>query len=120
MTQAAIVLLGLLSIGATSNTPALQLVVSPRIGQAPGSIHAKVILERDARNRGLQIVVDGDHYYQGGTKPVDGDQAQRVWDLWWHDLPCGRYEVTAETLRAEGKGASARGSAQLLGFECEP
>jgi hypothetical protein len=122
MNAGAAVLLGLLSIGATpSGQPALQLFVSPRIGHAPGSIHAKVIIERDARNRALRIVVDGEHYYQSGTKDVDGDQAQRVWDLWWHDLPCGHYQVTAETLRpaAEARVKPVHGEARLLGFECQ-
>lgn len=122
MNGRAAVFLGLLSIGATPNDPpALQLFVSPRIGHAPGSIHAKVIIERDARNRAVRIVVDGDHYAQGGTKDVDGAQAQRVWDFWWHGLPCGHYQVTAETLRpsAEAPVAPVRGFAQLLGFECD-
>lgn len=120
MSLHAAVVLGLLSIGATPNDPpALQLFVSPRIGHAPGSIHAKVIIERDARNRALRIVVDGDHYTQSGTKDVDGDQAQRVWDFWWHDLPCGHYQITAQMLRpsTEASVKPVRGFAQLLGFE---
>lgn len=113
-------LLACVSIGATPNPPAIQLTVSPRIGNAPGSIHAKVIIERDARNRALTIVVDGEHYAQGSTKDVDGDQAQRVWDLWWHDLPCGTYLVAVELLRPSAEDAvkPVRGEARLLGFEC--
>ena len=120
MNLAGAVLLGLLSIGATPAPPIL-LVVRPAIGTAPGSIHAKVIIERDVRNRAFKIVLDGEQFYRDSVEQVDGDQAQRVWDFWWNDLPCGHYLVAAQLLRpaTEDRVKPVRGESRLVGFGCE-
>jgi hypothetical protein len=95
----------------------VRLTVSPRIGLAPSDMHLKIIIERDVRNRALAITVAGDHYEYGSVKPVDGEQSQRVWDLWLRDLPCGRYFVRVSIVRADGEHP-ARGESEIRGPQC--
>ena len=105
---------------AAADDPALTITVRERIALAPSSVHAKIVIERDARNRALTITIDGDRFFQSGERQVDGDQSQRVWDLWWHEVPCGDYDVRAELTRVEqGRRTTerARGRVTLYGTE---
>ena len=95
----------------------IRLTVAPRIGLAPSAMHLKIIIDRDVRNRALVIVIDGDHYYRDSTEAVDGDQRQRVWDLWLNDLPCGLYFVRAAIVRTDGEHL-ARGTSEIRGPQC--
>ena len=95
----------------------IRLTVAPRVGLAPSDMHLKIIIERDPRNRALAIVVAGAHYEYTSVKPVDGDQSQRVWDLWLRDLPCGRYWVRVAIVRTDGEHP-ARGESEIRGTQC--
>lgn len=118
MRRGVLLLLALLSLANAGDPPPLRVTVTPAIAQAPASLHLKLVIERHPDNRLVRIEIDGDHYFQAGDRQVDGEAGQRVWDEWWHDVPCGRYTVLVVLLRANGRTYQARGSSRVLGFAC--
>lgn len=111
-----VLLLALLSLA--NSEPPLRITATPEIAQAPSTVHVKVVLERHAENRGFKVFVDGNGgYYTDSIQQVDGAQNQRVWDLWFRDLPCGNYIVTVLLLRTGGEHR-AQDTIRLLGDKC--
>lgn len=113
-----VLLLALFSL-ANTEAPPLRVTVRPLIAQAPATIHLKLIIERHPENRMVRIAIDGENYYQAGDKALEGDAGQRVWDIWWRDVPCGTYEVSAVLVRADGKTYREASPMQVRGFSCD-
>jgi hypothetical protein len=96
----------------------VKITVTPRVGTSPQDVHLKVIVERAPANRKLILDVDGPNYGRKTFWDLEGEQAQRVFDVWRQSLPCGNYTVTATVLRNDNTQAVARDTFRLVGFGC--
>jgi hypothetical protein len=76
-------------------TEPLVLSVSPRQALAPATVWVRVTVERDAANRTLKIVADGDNFYRSSTIQIEGDRAPRTFNVALKSLPGGDYQIRA-------------------------
>lgn len=62
---------------------------------APATLYVQAVVERDRRNRGLQVLVESEDFYRSSYESLDGDRAPRTRRMEFRDLPAGRYEARA-------------------------
>lgn len=98
----------------------LQLQVTPAVSMAPASVVVRVIVERDAANRELEIVADSDSFYRRTVVDLDGEQAPKVNELRLNDVPGGEYEVTATLYDANGVRTNARRTLMVMTLADRP
>jgi len=98
----------------------LQLHVTPAVSMAPASVVVRVIVERDAANRELEIVADSDSFYRRTVVDLDGEQAPKVNELRLNDVPGGEYEVTATLYDANGVRTNARRTLMVMTLADRP
>jgi len=90
--------------------------VNPAIGIAPADVNIRVSVERDASNRGLQIVADSDSFFRSSLIQLEGDRAPVTTTMQLHGLPGGEYAVTAVVIGANGQQrAIARAQVNIVG-----
>jgi hypothetical protein len=71
----------------------LRLHVYPTISQAPAVVRIEVLLERDEKNRVLEIIVDSSVYYRSSVIELDGAGAARFHSVQYRSMPAGTYDV---------------------------
>jgi hypothetical protein len=103
-----VLLVSFLGVAHAGGERAISVSVSPRVAHAPGRIRVRAIVERDTKNRAIQIVAESDDYYRSSTMPIDGDQGARITVVQFGGLPLGNYRVTANLL---GTGDTIRATA---------
>src|SRR5262245_44518326 len=81
---------------------ALALRVSPTAAVAPVSIRMRVEVEHDSRNRTLEVSADSEGFYQSSVIELDGDEAPKINEVVFRDMPRGLYEVVARLVDASG------------------
>lgn len=102
---------------ATSGDAPLRLEVSPRLSIGPvRSLHIRVWVTPNDANRFVGVALDGDAFFRQSVEPVNGAQGARVHDVWWSDIPCGVYAVTAQVFDT---GGTARATSRLCTYYCE-
>jgi hypothetical protein len=90
--------------------------VNPAVGIAPADLHIRISVERDASNRGLQIVTDSDSFFRSSLIQLEGDRAPVTTTIQLHGLPGGEYAVTAVLIGANGQQrAIARTRVNIVG-----
>src|SRR5215207_7473147 len=77
--------------------------IRPVVLFAGGEVRTTVRTPRDARNRGLRVIVEGDDYYASSDVQLDGVDAATTHQFTWRELPGGPYRVDAILLRADGE-----------------
>ena len=82
--------------------------VTPAISFAPADVTINAMVEPNAANRTIEVVIDSGEYFRRSAAGLDGDRAPRANQFRFPRLPAGAYQI-----RVTVKGASGqeRGSA---------
>jgi hypothetical protein len=114
----------LVPLGANAENPEHDKVtvkIRPMVLFAGGEVRTTVHTPRDARNRGLRIIVEGTDYYASSDVQMDGMDAATTHQFTWKDLPGGPYRVDAILVREDGEKTTATNCfAVLSGDENDP
>jgi len=95
-----------LSVGAGEK---VTMKASPEISFAPAHLTVRTVVEPDADNRSLEIVIDSPDYYRSSLIQLEGDQAPRTSIVEFRSVPGGNYEISARLL---GQGGESRAFAR--------
>jgi hypothetical protein len=79
----------------------MSIRVSPRVSFAPANLTINAMVEPNAANRGIEVVVDSGGYFRSSEIGLDGDRAPRANQFRFPSLPAGAYRI-----RVAVKGAS--------------
>lgn len=97
--------------------PGIGLKVTPAKSIAPATLRLITRIEPSAQNRALMIVADGEDFYRSSVIPLDGEQAPKILEMTYPDLPGGEYEISALLIDASGhQRAVAHEGASVIGF----
>jgi hypothetical protein len=77
--------------------------IKPMVIFAGGEVRTTVRTPRDARNRGLRVIVEGTDYYASSDVQLDGVDSSTSHQFTWKDLPGGPYRVDAILMREDGE-----------------
>ena len=78
---------------------------SPEISFAPALLTVRTVIEPDADNRALEIVIDSEDFYRSSLIQLEGDQAPRTSVVQFRSVPGGSYMISARLL---GQGGESR------------
>jgi hypothetical protein len=93
----------------------ISIAVSPAKAFAPATLRVRARIEPNEANRSLSLIADGENFYRSSAIPLDGDQAPRIVELWFPNVPGGEYEVLAVLTDSTGRDrAVARESVSIL------
>lgn len=84
----------------------LSVRVSPAVAAEPAVLKVIAVVEADDRNRSLEITAESDRYLRSSQIQLEGQDAQRVWDFEFRDVPRGNYQVTAILSGTGGRRAA--------------
>jgi len=77
--------------------------VSPVVAFAPRDVLVDAFIEPDVRNRSVEVVVESAGFYTSSTAELDGDRAPRLKQVWFRQLPAGKYQVRITVMGTDGK-----------------
>ncbi len=95
-------------------TPAFaQLTMSVRPGAvafAPAAIEVRLLVDPGGRQREVELVIDGDHYYRASLFPIrsEPDAPSVQPPASYRELPPGEYEITATLTDCAPTGCGRR------------
>jgi hypothetical protein len=72
-------------------------------GFAPQDVVIYALIERDARNRSVEFVVESESFYTSSTAELDGDRAPRLKQVWFRQLPAGEYKIRVTLRGTQGE-----------------
>ena len=81
----------------------LTLTVAPAKSFAPANLRVRARIDPSVDNRSLAIVADGENFYRSSEIPLEGDQAPKIIETWFPNLPGGEYAVYAVLRDASGR-----------------
>jgi hypothetical protein len=87
------------AVPGTANQP-LDVRVRPGVGFGPLDIVVQLTVERDERNRSVQVELESDTFFTSSSWELDGEYAPRTKDLRFRQLPPGEYDIRV-TLKGE-------------------
>src|SRR4051794_28225144 len=94
----------------------LALQVSPRTAMGPTTIRIRAMVEQDPTNRALEVSADSGRVYQSSAIELDGDEAARINEVVFRDMPQGEYEIVVRLLDSSGRvRAMARSTVTIAG-----
>ena len=93
----------------------LTMRVSPVIAPEPAVLRVIAVVETDDRNRSLEIIAKSDDFFRSSQIQLDGQNARRVSDFEFRDVPRGNYEVTAILAGTGGRRAAVTRSVIVVG-----
>jgi hypothetical protein len=96
-----IALLVVMSPGVHAVEP-IRVRVLPAFALGPADVIVETIVEPDARNREVEIMLDSSNYASSSTVALEGDQSPRVREIRFRQLPAGAYEVSATLVQDQG------------------
>ena len=76
---------------------------SPEVSFAPAHLTVRTVVEPDADNRALEVVIDSPDYYRSSLIQLEGDQAPRTSVVEFRSVPGGNYEISARLLGQGGE-----------------
>src|SRR3979409_452598 len=97
-----------LSVGAVEK---FTMKASPEVSFAPALLTVRTVVEPDADNRALEIVIDSPDFYRSSLIQLEGDQAPRTSVVEFRSVPGGSYEISARLL---GQGGESRAVARRV------
>jgi hypothetical protein len=98
----------------------VRVTIMPRVLFAGQDTHVTIRVTPNEDNRLLQIVLDGPAYYASTDVQLDGANAARTHDLWWHTLPAGHYVVSVNLERASARAVMQQFSLTVSGDTNNP
>jgi hypothetical protein len=96
----------------------LSVRVSPAKSFAPSSLRVIARIEPSITNRSLTLIADGENFYRSSAIPLEGDQAPKIVDMQFPNLPSGEYRIVAVVTDAAGhERAVAHDAATVLSLD---
>ena len=93
----------------------LALRVTPTAAVGHATIRLRVLVEHDAMNRLLELTADSGDFYQASSIQLDGEEAPKINEVVFRDMPQGTYEIVVRLLDPEGRvRAMARGTVVII------
>jgi hypothetical protein len=92
----------------------LSVRVSPAVAAEPAVLKVVAVIETDDRNRSLEITAESEGYLRSSQIQLEGQDAQRVWDFEFRDVPRGHYQVTAVLTGTGGRRAAVTRVAMVV------
>jgi hypothetical protein len=89
-----------MSLGVHASEP-IRVRVLPAFALGPADVIVETIVEPDARNREVEIMLDSPNYSSSSTLVLEGDKAPRVREIRFRQLPAGAYEVSATLVQEQ-------------------
>jgi hypothetical protein len=121
LSSAIVVLLAAATGPATASMHGAERVsirVSPGVSLAPAEVTINAIVEPDAANRAIDVVVDSGGYFRRSEAELDGDRAARANQFRFAGLPAGVYEIRVTVKGTSGRQlGSAVAEIRVLGDE---
>lgn len=81
---------------------ALELRVTPRATQSPGTIRVTATMERHPANREITLEAESGGFFRSSTSSLEGADAPKSYTRVFSGLPPGTYEITARLERNDG------------------
>ena len=95
--------------------PDVQLVVEgPRVQFEPGTIRARITVERNPNNRALIVGVLAADFESSSYEQLDGEDAPRTRWRTYPGVPAGEYIVYAALQTSDGDWNEARDTVRVL------
>ena len=93
----------------------LTIAVWPAFAIAPATVTVRSRIEPNADNRSLVIVADGPELYRSSEIQLDGARAPKTFELSFHEMPGGEYEVYVILIDSAGRRrATAHRAAKVI------
>jgi hypothetical protein len=92
----------------------VQVELSQAISMAPAYIVVRAIVERDAKNRAVELVADSGAFYRRSVIELDGAQAPKVSEMRLKDIPGGDYDISATLYDDQGARAVAHATLRIV------
>jgi hypothetical protein len=73
------------------------------ISPAPAQLRVLTTVETHADNRELEVVAESPSFYRSSSVSLNGEQAPRLSEFVFKNLPSGQYEVTATLKGSQGR-----------------
>jgi hypothetical protein len=96
-----------MSLPLAANEP-LDARVTPRAGYGPIDIMVQAFIERDTRNRSVEVIVDSVGFSARSIRQIDGEHGPRTKELRFRQLPAGEYEIHITLLGESGPRAAVK------------
>ena len=100
----------LLAAGSTNAEEKMTMLVRPTIGLHPSDVIVYTFVEKNPENRSVQVIADAPEIYASSEAQLDGDQAPRLNQFTFRDMPAGEYDVRAILIGQNGKQRAATSS----------
>ena len=82
---------------------AVSIRATPGISFAPADVTINAMVEPNAANRAIDVVVDSGEYFRRSAAGLDGDRAARTNQFRFPRLPAGVYQIRVTVKGASGK-----------------
>ena len=94
----------------------LKVSVFPAVSFEPSDLMIRVIMERHADNRVLDVITESEEFSCSSDRQLDGEDSPRVMTFQCRGAPAGEYDVHAALIGPDGKArAEALGHARVVG-----
>jgi hypothetical protein len=70
---------------------------------APCDLFIEALVERDARNRRVDFIIESDSYSASSHKDLDGEHAPRTNSVVFRGLPAGQYALSVSVRGSDGE-----------------
>jgi hypothetical protein len=94
------------ALEASTGSPVEARVVPPT-AYAPSDVLIEAIIEPDAHNRYVEVVIDSGAFFSSSTAELDGERAPRKKAVRFRKLPAGTYKVSVTIFGTDGRRGSA-------------
>jgi hypothetical protein len=94
----------------------LKVSVFPSVSFEPSDLMIRVIVERHADNRVLDVLTESEEFSCSSDRQLDGEDSPRVMTFQCRGAPAGEYDIHAALIGPDGKArAEALGHARVVG-----
>jgi len=81
--------------------------VEPPAARAPSDVLIEAIVEPDADNRYVEVVIDSGAFFSSSRIELDGERAPRKKEVRFRKLPAGSYKVSVTLVGTDGRRGTA-------------
>ena len=73
------------------------------VSPAPAQLRVLAMVESHAENRELEVIAESQSFFRSSSISLNGDQAPRLNEFVFKNLPSGQYEITATLRGTQGR-----------------
>jgi hypothetical protein len=95
------------ALEASTGSSPVEARVVPPTAYAPSDVLIEAIIEPDAHNRYVEVVIDSGAFFSSSTAELDGERAPRKKEVRFRKLPAGTYKVSVTIFGTDGRRGTA-------------